>query len=295
MARKGSTLSRTDSWSSRRNAGLWRSTIRLEKVAPTRSGPQKRRSRKENRRTRRGRRRETFQIRLRVSSTVEKSRRVVAKKATTPKPWMVSAWSRNSADLVHHALLGVGEDLDEDLQAPLRVLAEDPRADEGEGGEQRDQREDGDEGEGRGGEEDRSPRRPGARSGGSSGRACRRARDRRRRGGSRPATVASPDVSTSTKAPVSPVSGSCGRGQPSSSAMAAASALRGGSSPWFRKIRCGRPGQGLAPAQQLVPVGVGREALELVDLRRAPGPSGRGWRRSRRRRPGPARGCPRAW
>ncbi len=86
VARKGSTLSRTDSWNTRRKPGLWRSTIRLEKVAPTSSGPQKRRSRKEKRRILRGRRRETFQILLRVSSTVEKSSRVVAKKATTPNP-----------------------------------------------------------------------------------------------------------------------------------------------------------------------------------------------------------------
>src|SRR6202035_3996616 len=56
--------------------------------------------------------------------------------------------------LVDDGLVGIGEDLDEHLEAALLVLVEDPGADVGKGGQERNEREDGDEGERRGGEED---------------------------------------------------------------------------------------------------------------------------------------------
>ncbi|HEX3128332.1 MAG TPA: hypothetical protein VH394_13465 [Thermoanaerobaculia bacterium] len=59
------------------------------------------------------------------------------------------------AHLLHESLFGVGKDLDEDLQRALRILVEDPGADEGEGGQQRDERDDRDEGQGRREEEHR--------------------------------------------------------------------------------------------------------------------------------------------
>ena len=93
-------------------------------------------------------------------------------------------------------------------------------------------------------------------------------------------------------ATVVPESGSSGRGQPSPP-IAAASALRAGSSPWLRKMRRGGAGQRPAPAQELVAVGVRREALELRRSRPRPRPAGRGSTPRRRRRAAPGRACPR--
>src|SRR6202035_1089310 len=99
VATKGRTVRSTFSWRSRRSPGLWRRMMRLEKVAPTSSGPQNSNRVKESMRTRSGRRRETAQILLIASSMVAKAKRAVAKKVIMPKPWMVPAWSRNSRSL----------------------------------------------------------------------------------------------------------------------------------------------------------------------------------------------------
>jgi hypothetical protein len=144
------------------------------------------------------------------------------------------------ADLVDDAFVRIGEDLDEDLQAPLRVLREDPRAHEGEDREERDEREDGDEGERRGGQEDAVLVGLPEGDGEVAGEPAREAGappvpplgERAGHGGGLPGVHHGTD---------SPVSGRWGASHPSSSAMATLRAFLAGSSPWFRNTRCGVP------------------------------------------------------
>lgn len=144
------------------------------------------------------------------------------------------------ADLVDDALVRIGEDLDEDLEAPLRILGEDPRAHEGEDREERNEREDGYEGERRGGQEDAVLVGLPEGDGEVAGEPAREAGpppvpplgERAGHGGGLPGVYHGTD---------SPVSGRWGASHPNSSAMATRRAFRAGSSPWFRKIRCGVP------------------------------------------------------